>query len=72
MTILARTEKQISRDHRDSAIAAEYAAYRKAFPTASASQIVRTIVKSQKFDMSEPGIKRVLYRTGAIKPKSRS
>lgn len=72
MTLLAKTDKQITRDHRDNAVAAEFLTIRKAYPTASVATIVRTMFKSQKFDLSEPGIKRVLYRTGAITPKPRA
>lgn len=66
MTLLAKTYKQLARDQRDRLVAAEFYAYRKAFPEASVATIVRTMVQSKKFDLSEPGIKRVLYATGAV------
>lgn len=72
MTILAKTDKQIKREQRDRLIVAEFDTFRKAFPTAPVAQIIRTIYQRGKFNLSEPGIKRILYRTGTITPKTRS
>jgi len=72
MTPLAQTTKQRIREHRDQQVVAEYQAYRNAYPEAPAAQLIRTIALSGKFNLSEPGLKRILYRTGAIKPVKRS
>lgn len=72
MTLLAKTSKQLARDQRDRLVAAEFQSYRKAFPEASVATIVRTMAQSKKFDLSEPGIKRVLYATGAVRKTPRA
>ena len=72
MTLLAKTEKQLNRDQRDRLVAAEFISFRKAYPEAPVAQIVRTIYQGGKFNLSEPGIKRILYRTGTITPNTRS
>ena len=72
MTLLAKTTKQLKREQRDRLVAAEFLSYRKAYPDAPARQIVRTIAQAGKFDLSEPGIVRVLYKTGAMTAKKRS
>ncbi len=69
MTHLIKTDKQLARDRRDRLVAAEFTAYRKANPDAPVARIVRTMVQEDKFHLSEPGIKRILYRTGAISPR---
>lgn len=70
MTLLVKTDKQRARDQRDRLVAAEFLAFRKAYPEAPVAQIVRTIVQGGKFNLSEPGVKRILYRTGTIKPRA--
>lgn len=72
MTLLAKTDKQRKRDQRDRLLAAEFRAFRKAYPDAPDAQIVRTIAQAGKFNLSEPGIKRILYATGTLTPKSRA
>lgn len=72
MTLLAQTNKEQDRAQRDSRVAAEYRALRKAYPSASAARIIRTIAQGGKFSLSEPGIKQILYRTGTIVPNRKN
>ena len=72
MTLLARTTKQQARDQRDKKVAAAFLEYRKAFPHASTAAIARTITESGDFGLSFHAIQKILYRTGAITPKSRA
>ena len=60
------TNKQRIKAHRDQQVAAAFRDLRRENPGASAAAIVRTIVASGKFKLSDPGIKRVLYATGIL------
>ena len=71
MTILAKTDKQRKRDQRDRLLAAKFKAFRNAYPDAPDAQIVRTIAQGGEFNLSEPGIKRILYANGVIVAKTR-
>ena len=72
MTLLARTTKQQARDQRDKAVAADFCAFKKAYPSASMTSIARSISQSGKYQLTVEGVKRVLYRTGAVTPKARA
>jgi len=67
MTQLAKTDKQRKRDQRNRLLAAEFRSFRASYPDAPDAQIVRTIAQGGKFNLSEPGIKRILYATGVLK-----
>lgn len=72
MTLLTQTPKEQERAQRDRRVAAEFQTLRKAYPTASAARIIRTIAMGGKFSLSEPGIKQILYRTGTITPNRKN
>lgn len=72
MEMLTPTNKERMRANRDRQISTEFRILRKAYPNASAAKIIRTICASNKYDLTEPGIKRVLYASGTITPKSRA
>lgn len=60
------TNKQRVMAHRDQQVAAAFRNLRQENPDASAAAIVRTIVASGTFNLSDPGIKRILYRVGIL------
>lgn len=60
------TNKQRVLAHRDQQVAAAFRSLRKENPDASAAAIVRTLVASGKFKLSDPGMKRVLYSVGIL------
>ena len=72
MTILTPTPKEREREQRDRRISAEFIALRKAYPEASAARLIRTIAQGGKTQLSQPGIKQILYRTGTLQPAKRS
>ena len=67
---LTRTTKQQERDLRNKQIVAAYNRLRRANRCASSASLCRTIAQSGKFDLSEEGVKKLLYRQGVITPKS--
>lgn len=71
MEILTPTNKERIRANRDRQISAEFRTLRKAYPNASAAKIIRTICASNKYNLTEPAIKRVLYATGTIVSRNR-
>jgi DNA-binding winged helix-turn-helix (wHTH) protein len=70
MNVLTNTLKEQEREQRNKQLTAEFKTLRKAFPDASSERIIRTIASTGKFNLTEPGIKRILYATGTIVPKS--
>lgn len=66
MEMLTPTNKERIRANRDRQISADFRTLRKAYPKASAAKIIRTICASNKYNLTEPGIKRVLYATGTL------
>lgn len=60
------TNKQRVMAHRDQQVAAAFRDLRRENPDASAAAIIRTLVASGTFKLSDPGMKRVLYRVGIL------
>ena len=60
------TNKQRIQAHRDQQVVAAFRDLRIENPGASAAAIVRTIVASGKFKLTDHGIKRVLYASGVL------
>jgi hypothetical protein len=63
---IVRTNRQRVLADRDQRVAATFRDLRKKNKGASAAAIVRTIAATKKFNLTEPGIKRVLYSTGTL------
>lgn len=64
------TNKQRIQAHRDQQVAAAFRDLRRENPGASAAAIIRTLVASGRFKLSDPGMKRVLYAVGIL-PENR-
>lgn len=63
---IVKTNRQRVLAERDYRVSATFREIRKRNKNASAAAIIRTIVANNKFNLTEPGIKRVLYSTGTL------
>ncbi|MCR5071179.1 MAG: hypothetical protein K6A62_04560 [Bacteroidales bacterium] len=71
MNTLQLTTKEKARAARNERIICDYQALRAEQPAAPSARIIRTIASTGKYNLSEEGIKQVLYRADRLIPRTR-